>query len=54
MTTEYLPIAAPPLHLDPRAPQNLIPIGALERELRRGLGDAELVNRKLREAVYMR
>ena len=54
MTAEYLPIAAPPLHLDPRAPQNLIPIGALERELRRGLGDAELVNRKLREAVYMR
>lgn len=37
---------------DPRAPQNLFPIGGLERELRRRLGDATLVHRALRSAVY--
>ncbi len=35
---------------DPRAPQNLYPIGGLERELRRRLGDAGLVYRSLRVA----
>ncbi|MBK5289465.1 MAG: hypothetical protein JJE46_13475 [Acidimicrobiia bacterium] len=34
-------------HKDPRAPQNLYPIGGLERELRRRLGDAELLYRAL-------
>jgi hypothetical protein len=38
-------------HVDPRAPQNLQPIGALERHLRRILGDAELAQRAIREAV---
>jgi hypothetical protein len=33
---------------DPRAPQNLFPIGGLERELRHRLGDAALVHRALR------
>ncbi|HIE83700.1 MAG TPA: hypothetical protein EYQ00_07590 [Dehalococcoidia bacterium] len=47
-----IPIAAPPLYMDPRAPQNLVPIAALERELRRGLGDPELLNRKLRVALH--
>ena len=32
---------------DPRAPQNLVPIGALEQHLRRGLGDARLIHRRL-------
>lgn len=32
---------------DPRAPQNLVPIGALEQHLRRGLGDARLIRRRL-------
>ena len=41
---------------DPRAPQNLVPVGALERELGRRLGSAALVRRRLlayieREAV---
>lgn len=36
---------------DPRAPQNLFPIGGLERELRRRLGDAALVHRALRVAA---
>ena len=33
--------------LDQRAPQNLLPIGALERFLRRKLGDERIVRRKL-------
>lgn len=46
-----LPGVASSAHLDPRAPQNLVPIGALERELRHRLGDAGLVLRALRTAV---
>ena len=38
-------------HVDPRAPQNLVPIGALETELRHRMGDRGLVYRALREAV---
>lgn len=34
-------------HKDPRAPQNLHPIGGLERELRRRLGDGRLLYREL-------
>jgi hypothetical protein len=36
---------------DPRAPQNLVPIGGLERELRRRLGDTQLLLRGLRTAA---
>lgn len=36
---------------DPRAPQNLYPVGALERELRRRLGHPGLVYRALRQAA---
>jgi hypothetical protein len=36
---------------DPRAPQNLYPIGGLERELRRRLGDPRLLFRALRVAA---
>ncbi|MBD2296827.1 hypothetical protein H6G06_25955 [Anabaena sphaerica FACHB-251] len=32
---------------DPRAPQNLAPVGALERELGRRMGDATLIKRRL-------
>jgi hypothetical protein len=39
---------------DPRAPQNLYPIGGLERELRRRLGDRELLYRALRRAAGAR
>ncbi len=38
-------------HKDPRAPQNLYPIGGLERELRHRLGDARLMFRALRKAA---
>ncbi len=33
---------------DPRAPQNLTPVGALERELGRRMGDKALIERRLR------
>lgn len=38
-------------HRDPRAPQNLQPIGALETRLRHLLGSAALATRAVREAV---
>ncbi|TYB56151.1 hypothetical protein FXF51_44395 [Nonomuraea sp. PA05] len=47
--------ALPPLagvdYKDPRAPQNLVPIGGLERLLRHRLGDARLLYRALRAAA---
>ncbi len=43
-----LPRFASSLHKDPRAPQNLYPIGGLERELRHRLGDREMAVRALR------
>ena len=46
-----LPVVASEPHLDPRAPQNLVPIGALERQLRHRMGDQGLVYRALRAAV---
>ncbi|MEK7252441.1 MAG: hypothetical protein AAB198_04205 [Actinomycetota bacterium] len=46
-----LPAVGSEPHIDPRAPQNLVPIGALERDLRHRLGDAGLVLRSLRSAV---
>ncbi len=38
-------------HKDPRAPQNLYPIAGLERQLRRRLGDPQLLYRSLRAAA---
>ncbi|MFO7298646.1 MAG: hypothetical protein DIU67_000455 [Actinomycetes bacterium] len=49
--TATLPRFASALHKDPRAPQNLYPIGGLERELRRRLGDRDLAVRALRRAA---
>lgn len=46
-----LPRFASARHKDPRAPQNLYPIGGLERELRHRLGDKELAMRSLRRAA---
>ncbi len=49
--TGMLPVLASEPHIDPRAPQNLVPIGALERHLRRHLGDQKLAYRALRAAM---
>lgn len=46
-----LPRFASSPHRDPRAPQNLVPIGGLEQELRRRLGDPLLLLRGLRAAA---
>jgi hypothetical protein len=46
-----LPRYASARHKDPRAPQNLYPIGGLERELRHRLGDKERAVRALRVAA---
>jgi len=53
-TAAILPIVGSEPHIDPRAPQNLVPIGALERELRHRMGDPGLVYRALRHAVSER
>ncbi|NAS26968.1 hypothetical protein GT755_35525 [Herbidospora sp. NEAU-GS84] len=48
-------VALPPMagvdYKDPRAPQNLVPIGGLEKLLRHRLGDARLLYRALRTAA---
>jgi len=46
-----LPRFASEPHKDTRAPQNLYPIGGLERELRRRLGDQAVLYRALRAAA---
>src|SRR5204862_440430 len=46
-----LPRFASIAHKDPRAPQNLYPIGGLERLLRHRLGDSALLYRSLRAAA---
>jgi len=48
--TAVLPTFASAPHKDTRAPQNLYPIGGLERDLRHRLGDAGVLYRALRRA----
>jgi hypothetical protein len=48
ITARVLPGLASAPHKDPRAPQNLVPIGGLERQLRHRLGDQALLYRSLR------
>lgn len=47
LTARCLPRLAPSRGRDPRSPQNLMPIGALENHLRRLLGDRRLVRRHI-------
>ncbi|MPY95922.1 MAG: hypothetical protein GEV08_23555 [Acidimicrobiia bacterium] len=49
--TASLPAFASSPVKDPRAPQNLVPIGGLERLLRHRLGERELLERLLRRAL---
>lgn len=53
-TAALLPALASEPHRDPRAPQNLVPVAALERTLRHRMGDPRMVERALREAVAER
>jgi hypothetical protein len=45
--TGWLPRFVPTRTRDPRAPQNLIPIGALEHHLRHEMGDVRIIKRRL-------
>ena len=47
----WLPRIAPHRARDPRSPQNLLPIGALEQRLRARLGDARLIRRWIEALV---
>lgn len=49
--TTWLPRTAPKRARDPRSPQNLLPIGALEQKLRVALGDARLFRRWIEALV---
>lgn len=51
LTALLLPPLAGVEYKDPRAPQNLVPIGGLERLLRHRLGDSRLLYRALRAAA---
>jgi hypothetical protein len=50
-TATRLPGFVPSRARDPRAPQNLLPIGALEQHLRHQLGDPRLIRRKIGELL---
>ena len=52
LSAAVLPAFAPAPGRDPRAPQNLYPIGALESVLRHRLGDAGLVHRALEVRLH--
>jgi hypothetical protein len=52
LATAVLPRFASVVGRDPRAPQNLYPVGELERVLRHRLGDAALVRRSLEVALW--
>jgi len=54
LSQAVLPRFASVEHKDQRAPQNLVPIGGLERLLRRRLGDRLLLDRALRRAATPR
>jgi hypothetical protein len=47
LAAQHLPGLASTTDRDPRAPQNLVPVGALERHLRHHLGDAQWIRRSL-------
>ena len=49
--TTWLPKAAPRRARDPRSPQNLLPIGALEQELRAQLGNTQLIRRWIEDLL---
>lgn len=50
-STQLLPRLASSPHKDPRAPQNLVPIGGLEKALRHRLGDSAKLHRGLSQVA---
>lgn len=51
--TPLLPEFVPSRGRDPRAPQNLLPIGALESRLRHRMGDTRLIRRRLADLISL-
>ena len=51
MSAAYLPRFASTPARDPRAPQNLTPVGALEEHLRNQMGDATLIQRAIERRI---
>jgi hypothetical protein len=54
LSASCLPAFAGDSARDPRAPQNLLPIGALEQELRHRLGDAIAIRRAIERMLFAR
>jgi len=54
MSAECLPAFASDPWRDSRSPQNLLPVGALEQELRRRLGDAIMIRRGIEKRLFER
>jgi hypothetical protein len=52
LVSSHLPAFASRPEKDPRAPQNLIPVGALEWKLRHLLGDALFIRRSIERTLY--
>lgn len=52
-TTALLPTLAPSRGRDPRSPQNLMPIGAIETSLRRWLGDPRVVRSRIERTIVL-
>ncbi|MDQ3671677.1 MAG: hypothetical protein M3364_04460, partial [Actinomycetota bacterium] len=52
LATSTMPHFASAVGHDPRAPQNLYPVGQLERMLRHRLGDSELLRRALEISLW--
>jgi hypothetical protein len=52
LATAAMPLFASVVGRDARAPQNLYPVGQLERMLRHRLGDAELLRRALEASLW--
>jgi hypothetical protein len=52
MSAVVLPRFASLAVRDARAPQNLVPVGALEEELRRRMGDPLMIRRAIEKRIY--
>jgi hypothetical protein len=51
LSAGFLPRFASSPNRDPRAPQNLTPVGALEQHLRNGMGDSTLIQRAIERRI---
>lgn len=51
LSAGFLPRFASSPNRDPRAPQNLTPVGALEQHLRNGMGDPTLIQRAIERRI---